>query len=117
LPFLHLGPCASVPDASNMDAEAGSDASSDAKSDVVATDGGSSGDAAPGQPCQSNATCAPGSFCLTPDGSCASTGTCTLLPATCPTTNDPVCGCDGNPYQNPCLCNKAGQSVGSHAAC
>jgi hypothetical protein len=66
-------------------------------------------------------TCPKGDFCDYPiamacgrtDGS----GDCKAKPEVCTQIADPVCGCDGKPYGNPCLANAAGTSVANQGAC
>ncbi len=69
-----------------------------------------------GVPCQSNAQCqifgAPIPFyCRKPAGQCPGTGVCTPQPLGCPDNVDPVCGCDGITYGNPCEAAAVGVNV------
>src|SRR5687768_2535076 len=75
-------------------------------------DGGTTGvDAlvAPGEPTCTPA-CAVGELCI---GECGGVGGCAAQPmqSDCLDIVDPVCGCDGGQYNNPCLAHAAGTSV------
>ncbi len=64
--------------------------------------------------------CADGFFCDFPGGACGgddSTGTCAPMPAGCDKHLEPVCGCDGKTYDNPCLANLAGFGTSSSKSC
>ena len=82
-----------------------------------APDGGTVTDAGPGS-CTSNADCPiRGAYCAHEDGMCDAVGRCEREPLTCPRIIDPVCGCDGVDYTNPCLAAQAGVSVASSGMC
>lgn len=65
--------------------------------------------------------CAEGEFCNFPlDAICGAadaTGTCEPIPQACTREFNPVCGCDGVTYSNPCVANSAGVSVSSFGEC
>jgi hypothetical protein len=44
-------------------------------------------------------------------------GLCFLRPDECPANSDPVCGCDGTSYDNPCLAHAAGTDVARDGRC
>jgi hypothetical protein len=48
---------------------------------------------------------------------CSAPGTCTTRPATCPSTVDLVCGCDGQTYTNSCDAEADGVRVASSGPC
>jgi hypothetical protein len=61
--------------------------------------------------CFKNDDCLEGSFCEYPDGQCKAPGKCQRKPVRCSDTNDPVCGCDDQTYQNSCMAGMAGVSI------
>jgi hypothetical protein len=65
--------------------------------------------------------CGDGQFCdFAPDAFCGAadaTGICTDIPQACTREFNPVCGCDGITYSNPCIANSAGTSVASLGEC
>lgn len=64
--------------------------------------------------------CGSSQYCAYPEGQCrvpGATGTCATRPQLCLQYMDPVCGCDGIPYYNPCAAAAAGVSVAYHGAC
>jgi len=67
-------------------------------------------------------TCADDEYCKFPDGTMCDyadgTGICTPRPAGhCPTVLAPVCGCDGQTYNNACEANMGGTDVASEGVC
>ena len=67
----------------------------------------------------SGVTCPTDQFCKKADGSCdaAAEGICQLTPTDCPAVVDPVCGCDGITYSNPCLADAAGVTIAHAGPC
>jgi hypothetical protein len=73
--------------------------------------------------CMKDADCKTDQFCKYKEGDCISpttdikVGTCTDKPPGCTWLADPVCGCDGQTYINPCEADKAGVSVAYRGKC
>jgi len=69
--------------------------------------------------CESNSDCSNNgtSYCSKDDSSCASQGICLSLPLICTTQYDPVCGCDGQSYSNPCTAKTNGTNVDYFGEC
>ncbi len=66
--------------------------------------------------CNSNADCSNADYCFSEEG-CDVPGTCREKPQLCTREFNPVCGCDGRTYGNPCLAASAGVNVVSQGAC
>lgn len=65
--------------------------------------------------------CPEGSYCDFPEqNECGRTdkgGSCKVIPEVCTEQYEPVCGCDGQTYDNPCYAQASGVSVESSGAC
>jgi hypothetical protein len=66
--------------------------------------------------CRSNDDCAATELCAT--GLCeGGLGVCNERPTMCPDTDSPVCGCDGQTYQNGCFADMAGVRLARTGPC
>jgi len=68
----------------------------------------------------SAATCLDSEYCSYSLGSCRSTtdfGSCTARPTQCSDRYMPVCGCDGQRYDNSCLARASGADLATNGAC
>lgn len=74
-------------------------------------------DARAGELCISLADCGKNEYCATAEGSCGREGVCTAVPEVCEYTREPVCGCDGVNYDNPCFASQWFQSVNNQGSC
>jgi len=105
------------PDTMTTDGMATKDTSKDdtAKPDDAATD-------ATGEFCGGIAgkICPTGHYCFMATGKCMiadAGGTCAAIPSGCTKELNPVCGCDGKDYSNPCMAAAAGVNVAKAGAC
>ena len=108
-----------VPNALLHDIDLDSAEDINSKGQIIALDGNSGYLLTPaGLQCTANAECPAGYSCKTPDGQCGGQGTCKVNPAyACSSASNPVCGCDGITYTNPCEAAAAGVSVDTTGAC
>ena len=67
--------------------------------------------------CAANADCDADDYCAKDEGDCDGQGACEPKPVACPHVWDPVCGCDGRTYGNPCVAAAAGVNVRHQGAC
>lgn len=77
----------------------------------IAYDGICTGDA-----CVADDDCAPNQFCQR-DGDCTGEGVCEIKADSCVDKPSPICGCDGELYDSPCMAHVHGVSVASSEDC
>jgi hypothetical protein len=62
--------------------------------------------------------CGDKGYCATAKpGTCGGLGTCAPKPGVCTKDANPVCGCNGKTYANPCHAAAAGQNIAAKGAC
>jgi hypothetical protein len=66
--------------------------------------------------CWDPGDCSEDAYCFRSHCS-AESGACLTRPQECPEYDQPVCGCDGSTYENPCLAARAGISLAYAGAC
>jgi hypothetical protein len=67
--------------------------------------------------CASNDDCREDAYCAKEPGRCAARGSCAPRPSACPDNVEPVCGCNGVTYSNPCDAAAAGASIAHRGEC
>ncbi len=77
----------------------------------IAYDGICTGDA-----CIADDDCAPNQFCQR-DGNCGGEGVCEIKADSCVDKPSPICGCDGELYDSPCMAHVHGVSVAGSEDC
>jgi hypothetical protein len=87
-------------------------------------DGGANGDApslaTTQRGCRDNDACAADEYCQYTPGLCGrgpSAGTCRRKPTSCQDTYSPVCGCDGQVYDNECAAHAARVDLSAMGRC
>lgn len=69
-----------------------------------------------GDPCVADSDCYAHQFCQR-DGDCNGQGVCEVKADACLEKSSPVCGCDGETYESPCMAHVFGVSVDSPENC
>ena len=68
-------------------------------------------------PCSDNDDCLEGKFCDHGTACAGDLGTCMNRPTMCAEEFDPVCGCDGQPYDTACFAHAARVQVSAEGVC
>jgi len=63
--------------------------------------------------CRYTKDCSAKQYCNVPLGQCGGSGVCQEVPPSCP-ASQPVCGCDGKVYPNPCMAYYSNTSLASY---
>lgn len=87
----------------------------DALSSSTNTDGSTTNGDALAAEC--SPACKGNEFCVTQVGQCGGVGECAIVVTMCPATFDPMCGCDGVTYDNPCFAQRARASIDYAGTC
>jgi hypothetical protein len=69
------------------------------------------------EPCSEGNCCGPDEFCSRLPGDCEGPGVCEPRPEFCQEIFDPVCGCDGLTYSNPCEAARSNVSILHRGEC
>lgn len=110
---------AASPDDTGADMDAGGDDAGTTADAGELSDAGDLADAALTACGAGAGACGADELCQLAAGatSCGAPGVCVPRPTRCPAQVDPVCGCDGVDYPNPCRANAAGTDFVTRGTC